>query len=267
VMSACDMNDGVKDGVVENPAKCHPEPKKLLCQGPETDQCLTAPQVAALEKLYRGPGNFPGYPPGGEAHAAGWKPWVTGTGPQTGLTYQFGTQFFINMVYGNPDWDFRTYQVQRDTKVADEKMAPILNSNNPDLKRFHDRGGKLIMYHGWSDAAIPATNSIDYYRSVAKKLGQTKVDSFMRLYMVPGMQHCGNGDAPNSFGQGAAARGDAKEHIQQTLEEWVENGSAPTNLVASGHGRTRPLCPYPQVAEYKGSGSTDDAANFRCAAK
>ena len=266
-MAACDTRDGVKDGVIENPAACRVEPKKLLCQGAETDQCLTAPQVATLEKLYRGPGVFPGYPAGGEAHAAGWKPWVVGTGPKQSLTYAFGTQFFINMVYSNPSWDFGTYQVKRDTKLADERMAPILNATNPDLKPFRDRGGKLILYHGWSDAAIPASNTIDYYRSVTAKLGQPATESFVRLYMVPGMQHCSGGDAPANFGQGGGARTDAQHHVGKAIEEWVENGSAPASIIASGHGRTRPLCPYPQVAQYNGSGSTDDAANFHCAAR
>src|SRR5215813_4086622 len=114
---------------------------------------------------------FPGYPMGGEAEPGGWGPWITGLEPGKASMYAFSTQFFKNMVYSNPEWNFRTFDPVRDTQTADEKFARVLNSNDPDLKRFRDRGGKLILYHGWSDAAIPAYNIIDYYRSVEQKMG------------------------------------------------------------------------------------------------
>lgn len=280
-LAACDGLDGVKDGVIDDPSRCHFDPSTLLCKGPESDACLTSPQLAALEKIYAGPRDakgrqiFPGYPPGGETGRGGWSPWILGAKPGASLQFFFGTQFFSNMVFQNAAWDLRTFNVDRDTKLADDKMGRILNATDPDLKRFRDRGGKLIMYHGWSDAAIAAPNSIEYYQSVVEKMGQAQAGSFFRLFMVPGMQHCGGGPGPDSFGQGSAAQGGPQEDLDSALERWVEKGIAPDQVVAtkyktdlkpsSGVVRTRPLCSYPQVAHWKGTGSTDDAANFTCA--
>jgi feruloyl esterase len=280
-LAACDAHDGVKDRIIENPAQCRFDPSGLLCKGQESDACLTAPQLTALQQLYGGLRDkngktvFPGYPMGGEAEQGGWGPWITGPEPGKAFMYAFSTQFFKNMVYSNPDWDFRTFDPVRDTQTADEKFARILNSNDPDLKRFRDRGGKLILYHGWSDAAIPAYNLVDYYRSVERKTGPPT--SFVRLYMVPGMQHCGGGSGANFFGQFGPGKTAPESNIQTALERWVEDGVAPGPITAmkfkegmnqaSGVAKTHPLCPYPQVAQYKGSGSTDDAANFTCVAK
>ncbi|MGC9973300.1 MAG: tannase/feruloyl esterase family alpha/beta hydrolase [Bryobacteraceae bacterium] len=280
-LAACDALDGVKDGVIENPSRCRFDPSVLQCDGAETDQCLTAPQVIALKKLYAGGRTsggrqvFPGYAPGGEAETGGWMPWITGLAPERSLMFSFGTQFFKNMVYDNAAWDYRTFNVDRDTQAADQKMAPILNATNPDLSRFKARGGKLILYHGWSDAAIAAPNAIDYYQSVVAKMGQKQAHGFVRLFMVPGMQHCGGGSGPNSFGQFGMGSGDPEHNLGAALERWVEHGIAPERIIATKRKndldpksdvlRTRPLCAYPQVARYKGTGSTDDAANFACA--
>ena len=143
------------------------------------------------------------------------------------------------------------------------------------MKAFASHGGKLIIYHGWNDAAISALNSINYYESVRKTMGP-QTDSFLRLYMVPGMQHCGGGPGTDMFGQfGFSPQNDPQHNMYVALEQWVEKGSAPTSLIASrldGEGpaarviKTRPLCAYPQEAKYKGSGDTNDAANFACAA-
>src|ERR1039458_673413 len=127
-----------------------------------------------------------------------------------------------------------------------------MNATDPDLTKFQRRGGKLILYHGWSDAAIPPYNTIDYYNQVEAKLSPQQAEKFVRLYMAPGVQHCGGGPGPNNFDMNAP------------IEAWVEQGVAPAAIVASMPGRSRPLCPYPQVARWKGSGSTDDAANFAC---
>ena len=280
-LAACDLLDGVKDGVIENPAQCRFDPATLLCKGAESDDCLTAPQVAALKKIYAGPRNSkgkqitPGYSPGGEAEQGGWAAWITGPAPEKSLMFAFGTNFFRNMVYSDPAWDYRKFDLDRDTKAADNKMAAILNATNPDLGKFKKRGGKLIIYHGWSDAAIPATTTVDYYRSVLSKMGANNTAAFVRLYMVPGMQHCGGGSGPNSFGQASLNPGDAQHDINTALERWVEDDAAPTQIIAtkyktgvnpaSGVVRTRPLCPYPQIAKWNGTGSTDDAANFVCA--
>lgn len=279
-LAACDSLDGIKDGVIDDPSQCRFDPAVLLCKGPESGSCLTAPQVAALKKIYGGPRDskgaqlFPGYSPGGEAETGGWATWITGAAPEQSLLFAFGTQFFKNMVYGDPAWDFRTFQVDRDAKAADDRMARALNATDPDLRRFQERGGKLILYHGWSDAAIPATNTIDYYRSVLSRMGARQSGAFLRLFMVPGMQHCGGGSGPNVFGQAGAPQGDPQRDIAAALERWVESGVAPERIVAtkyksgtnpsSGALRTRPLCSYPQVARWNGTGSTDDAANFSC---
>jgi len=279
-LAACDAGDGVKDGVIEDPAQCRFDPAVLLCQGAESDSCLTQPQLATLKKLYDGPRTskgaqiMPGYSPGGEAEPGGWAAWITGPSQGKSLLYAFGTQFFSNMVFDQASWDWKTFQVDRDMKVADDKMAGIMNAGDADLKNFQARGGKLILYHGWSDAAIPAQSTINYYRSVEKKMGAKQVSQFVRLYMVPSMEHCGGGAGATTFGQGGVGQGDAQHDIDAALERWVEQNSAPAEIIASkfqtgtnpasGIARTHPLCPYPQKAYYKGTGSTDDAANFVC---
>jgi feruloyl esterase len=237
--------------------------------------------VTALKKIYAGPHDsaghqiFPGYMPGAEEGPGGWAPWITGPAPGRSLLFSFGTQFFSDMVYEQGAWDYKTFNVDQATKLADAKTARALNATDPNLKPFRARGGKLIMYHGWSDAAIPAPNTIDYYNSVVASLGQRAIDTFLRLFMVPGMQHCGGGPGPNSFGQGANSPPYDPEHNSYTaLEQWVEKGVAPSKIIAtkyvddSNHAQgvkmTRPLCTYPQVAKYKGAGDTNDAANFVC---
>jgi feruloyl esterase len=189
------------------------------------------------------------------------------------LQYAFGTNFFKYMVFDNPDWDIKTFSVEHDMKVADDKVGQILNATDANLKKFKDRGGKLIVYHGWSDAAIPPVNAIEYYKSVVAKMGAKQTDQFVRLFMVPGMQHCGGGPGPSNFGQTSDVESDALHDVNRAVEQWVENGAAPKQIIAtkykgtnaaSGVERTRPLCPYPQVAQWKGSGSTDEAANFTC---
>jgi hypothetical protein len=178
-------------------------------------------------------------------------------------------------VYENATWDPKTFDLDKDTKAADEKTGRILNATDPNLKAFKDRGGKLILYHGWSDAAIPAENTISYYRSVVARMGQRSAKQFIRLFLVPGMQHCAGGPGTDSFGQaGPSIQADAEHDISLALERWVEKGIAPESIIAAkrapnaepGKGivRTRPLCAYPKVARWKGTGSTDDAANFAC---
>jgi feruloyl esterase len=178
------------------------------------------------------------------------------------------------MIYNDPAWDFKTFNLDKDSKLADVKLASALNATDPNLKAFKARGGKLILYHGWSDAALPPVNTINYFQSVVSKMGQRDAGSFIRLFMVPGMQHCGGGPGPNSFGAVVTSgQSDAQHDMSIALERWVEEGAAPDQIIASKRQgidpkspitRTRPLCPYPQVARYKGSGSTDDAANFVC---
>jgi feruloyl esterase len=275
-LTACDRLDGVTDGVVENPGECRFDPATLLCQGAESDTCLTGPQVESVKRIYGGLRDskgkllYPGFAMSGEAEPGGWGPWITGPAPEKSAMFAFGTGVFKYMVHGNPDWDYRKFSVDKDLKAVVAKTSHILDATNPDLRRFEARGGKLILYHGWCDAAIPAQAAIDYYKSVQKKMGAKRSAGFVRLFLAPGVQHCGGGAGPNTFGQGGVARGDAGSNIAAALERWVEQGISPEQIVASrGSGagaRTRPLCAYPKVARYKGTGNTDTAESFECAA-
>jgi Tannase and feruloyl esterase len=280
VLASCDARDGVADSVLDDPTKCGFDPAVLLCKGAETDECLTEKQIASLKRIYAGPRNakgqliIPGFTPGGETGPGGWGPWITGATPTTAAQFFFSTQAFKNMVYNDPNWDYKTFDLERDGKLAHEKLAPVLNATDPNLKAFSARGGRLILYHGWNDAALPPMNTVNYFQSVVAKLGQRQADSFMRLYMAPGLQHCFGGPGPDNFGQMVTrAQSDPQNDLTLALERWVDQGVAPAEIIATKRQsanpqapvlRTRPLCPYPQVARYKGSGSTDEAANFKC---
>jgi len=279
-LDSCDGIDAVKDGVIEDPTQCRFDPSRLLCKGADNDACLTGPQLAALKSIYEGPKDSkgisinPGFSPGGEAEPGGWAAWITGTEPRKSAQFAFGNNFFQNIVYSDPAWDYKTSNPEHNAKVADDRVASIFNATDPNLKKFKDRGGKLILYHGWSDAAIPALSTIDYYQSVQKKMGGRDTGQFVRLFMVPGMQHCGNGSGPNTFGQATVGYGEPDHDIDAALERWVEQGTAPEQIIAtkykangnleSGVARTRPLCAYPKTAHYRGSGSTDEASSFIC---
>jgi hypothetical protein len=283
VNAACDAQDGVADGILNEPNKCKFDPAVLLCKEGDSEKCLTALQITALKKLYAGPsdakGNliFPGYVPGAEEGRGGWAAWITGPAPGKSLLFAFGGGYFSNMVYEKADWNYRDATVDDTLKVAEAKTAEVLDSNDANLAAFKARGGKLILYHGWDDPAISALNSIHYFENVGSRMGGKERDAFARLYMMPGVQHCGGGPGPASFGQNAGAdRKDAQHNVQLALEQWVEKGIAPASIVATkyvdddpgkGVKMTRPLCPYPQVAKYKGSGDSNDAGNFVCAAE
>ncbi len=275
VTAACDALDGVKDGVIDDPRACHFDPAVLTCR-PDQDPatCFTAKQVKAVKDIWAGPKNskgeaiYPGYLPGGEAVAGGWDRYVTGTGPLTSRHYQLADGFLKNIVFGEPNFDFRTFNYEHDFPAALAKVSKSIDAMDPNLVPLDRRGGKLIVYHGWSDASIPPMNSVDYYESVVSKVGGSgnhaaaleKTQSFFRLFMVPGMLHCSGGPGTDNF------------DMLTALENWVEKSEAPARIVASHLtsgkvDRTRPLCPYPQVAAYTGSGSTDDAANFVCRMK
>ena len=272
VNEACDRQDGVADGILNDPRQCHFDPAVLTCTESESDKCLTAAQVTALKKLYQGPHDnngqiFPGFPPGAEEGEGGWSTWITGSAPGRALLFFFANGYFSNMIYNKADWDYKTADLSQATKASDEQGAKNLNATDPDLERLKSRGSKLIIYHGWNDPAISAINSIDYYNQVVKKMGAQNVDSFLRLYMVPGMQHCGGGPGASLF---------SARDVQLALEDWVEKGVAPSRVVATPHsagpassndaGMTRPLCPHPQAAKYKGTGDPKRAESFDCAA-
>ena len=286
VNEACDAKDGVTDGILNDPRQCHFDPASLLCKAVDTDDpanfCLTQPQVTTLKKLYQGAHDskgrviFPGFVPGGEDGQGGWGLWIIGPAPGKALLFVFDNGFFSDMVYDKADWDYKKANLDEAVAAADAKYANVLNATDTNLKPFESHGGKLIIYHGWNDSGISPLNTINYYESVQNKMGKQEADSFLRLYMVPGMQHCGGGPGPDVFGQmGFSTSDDPQHNIYLALEQWVEKGSAPSTVIATkqaGEGATaavkmtRPLCAYPQVAKYKGSGDTNDAANFVCGA-
>ena len=274
-VAQCDALDGVKDGLIEDPRACHFDPGPIRCKGAETDECLTAAQVTALRKIYAGPKNartgaqiFPGYSPGVEGAPDTWAAWIIPGAKGSPQQFGFANSFYLQAVYEGLKTDFHALNFDTDVAYADEKAGPLLNSTNPDLRTFRAHGGKLIQYHGWGDAAIAPQNSIDYYEMVQGFMtkypnGRGSVDDFYRLFMIPGMGHCGGCIGPNGVGDIAGA-----------LELWVEKGVAPEQFVGTGKSvsepgkaLTRPICAYPKVARYKGSGDINDAANFVCAVK
>ncbi|MBV8115482.1 MAG: tannase/feruloyl esterase family alpha/beta hydrolase [Silvibacterium sp.] len=286
--AACDAKDGVRDGVLSDPTQCRFNPEVLVCNGAESDSCLTVPQIAALKSIYAGArdesGNliFPGIPLGAEDGAGGWALWIFGKEQGKSLMSSFVTGYFSNMVYSSKNWNFRTANVANSLQLANQKTGNVLNATDPNLKPFFDRGGKLIIYHGWNDPAISAFNSINYYHSVSQTLGTKETERSMRLYMVPGMQHCAGGPGATSFGQFEPdVPHDAQHDIFAALVEWVEKGNAPSTLIASHFAdekagadppatgsktpeMTRPLCPYPQEAKYSGKGDQNSASSFSC---
>jgi feruloyl esterase len=260
-LRACDAADGVRDGVIENPLACQVDPQALRCQPGQTQDCLSGPQIQALQKIYgdahdrAGNRIFPGLAPGSES---GWP-------AMSANQVSFAQTFYRYLVFQQPDWNYANMDFERDVATADQRIGGIVNSIDPDLRPFASRGGKLLQYHGWSDPLISPYNSVAYYESVLARFGAARdrgaalaaVQRFHRLFMVPGMAHCRGGEGTDTFdGLGA-------------LQRWVEQGEAPARLEAAKLSdgitvRTRPLCPYPQVARYQGRGSTDVAANFAC---
>ncbi len=280
-LAACDAADGIADGVLDDPRTCAFDPAVLLCKGADLADCLTAAQVATLKSLYAGVRTSAGplhgpHLPGGVTGDGSWARWITGSGPGQSLQASFTTSFFRFMVHEKPDWELARFEVERDTRLADRKLGRALNAVDPDLRPFGRRGGKLILYHGWSDPPISPLNTIDYYQKVVARAGARVADGFVRLFMAPGMLHCSGGEGPGNFQGDSALAPDADHDIDLALERWVEEGVAPARIIAarykaggdprSGAVRTRPLCPYPQVARWSGTGSTDEASNFACTA-
>jgi hypothetical protein len=271
VLAQCDAQDGLKDGILNDPRSCHFDPEQMLCKSGDELNCLTAPQVVALRKLYSGGKDskgttiFPGLMPGDEAD---WKAWAIGSGPSES---RYTLNFFRYMVYDDPAWSGLKANVDEAQRAANERMAEPLNATDPDLSRFTARGGKLILYHGWNDPAISPLNTITYFENVGAKLGSAQVEKSVRLYMVPGMSHCAGGPGPSAFGQLGIPTAKGNGAFSQ-LQDWVEIGNAPATIVATKYtadGKvemTRPLCPYPQIAQYDGHGNPNDSESFSCGA-
>ncbi len=258
VLAACDAADGVEDRVVGDPERCDFDPGVLECSGGAGDDCLTAAQVATAEMMYSSPENpktgraITGVLPGSEPNWTdmGW----TRSARATGIDqYRY-------LIHGDLDWSIDQFDFDADIVAAEEIDNDTLNALDPNLRPFFDRGGKLLAYHGWADAQISPANATQYYDRVIEAVGdEAMVQDGFRLFMAPGMGHCAGGEGPNAF------------DALTVMEEWVERGNAPDQIIASrtrdgAVDRTRPLCPYPQLAVYSGSGSTDDAANFVCQA-
>jgi feruloyl esterase len=255
-MAMCDARDGLKDGLISDPVGCDFDPGVLQCKGGDTKACLTAAQVTAARKIYAtvsdprtGEVLTAGLEPGSELHWGG----VAGRDPH----YMYFS-LFQHVVFPNQDFDYRDIDVAKHLDRARAADAGILAATSADLTPFISRGGRLLMYHGWADQNIPPLGSVAYYDRVVDTLGKARTEEGVRLYMVPGMGHCGGGHGPNEF------------DMLEVLEQWRELGHAPAAVVATQREngevvRTRPLCPYPQVAKYDGTGSIDDAANFSCA--
>jgi feruloyl esterase len=256
-LDACDKLDGVQDGIIDDPSRCHFDPKVIECTGPDAPTCLTPAQLDSVQKLYAGPKNprtgkqiFPGEEPGSEL------PWVgLAKGP---LPMMIPLTYFKYVVFKNPDWQWQTLNFDKDVALADRLTAKILDATDPHLNAFKAHGGKLLMYHGWADGTIVPRVSVNYYQSIVKAMGGAKkTEDFARLFMIPGMGHCQGGPGTDTFDKVGV------------LEQWVEKGVAPDKIIASHQTKgvvdmTRPLCPYPQVARWTGTGSTIDAANFKC---
>jgi feruloyl esterase len=297
VLAQCGALDGVQDpGFVANPALCHFDPSVLQCAGGQTTDCLTEKQVQTVLAVYKGPTDgrtgqslFPGFEPGSETL---WGA-ITPTGTVGG--FAIADSYFQYFVFGDPNWDYLTLNYTTDLTAAEQQDHGVVGAQNSNLVRFTGNGGKLIQYHGWADTTIASGSSTNYYTRVAMgRAGNTpeqrinaiatpvsqgqleRLYEYYRLFMVPGMAHCLGGPGPNTFGQPFAQTvpvGDAQHDIITALEQWVEKGVAPEQIIATkyvndipsqGVAFSRPLCPYPMTAHYSGSGDQTNAASFNC---
>jgi feruloyl esterase len=261
-VAQCDASDGLKDGIITDPRTCNFDPSKL--------QGFSPAKIEALKMIYQGPVNprtgvplYAGLEPGGEGPQPGNPGW--------GLIMNGETPFAIDnavlgaMGFGDPNWDWRTFDFDRDVELVDAKLFGTLNAVDPDLRDFKKGGGKLIVWHGWNDPGVMPQQTIDYFDSVVEYAGKAMggdgaefTDEYLRLFMLPGVGHCRGGVGPDQADWMAALAG------------WVEQGKQPDTITARTvrEGKTtmtRPLCPHPQVAQYKGRGDANDAASFECA--
>jgi len=279
-LAACDALDGVRDHVIGDPAQCHFDPQVLLCKNGDAGDCLTQPQINTVKALYSGIKDahgaliFPGSSMGDETS---WGRWVIGDNPGAALGPRFVENYFRYMVTGDPKANVLATSVDNLLRQSRDKEAANLDAINPDLSPFAARGAKLILYHGWNDPAISPQNTVDYFESVEHRMGAGKVATFARLYMVPGAEHCAQGPGASSFGQlGMPTAKGPKYGLFDSLQNWVENGSPDDTVIATHFSAgkngamapafTRPLCAWPKVARYSGSGDPNEAASFACAA-
>jgi feruloyl esterase len=255
ILKACDAKDGLPDGLIEDPESCHFDPKILHCKAADGPGCLTARQVQTAQALL-GPATtasgktlFPGLEPGTELR---WGRLAAGPQPAD----LFADEFRY-VVYQDPNWDWRTFDLERDAARA-HAVDKDIDELDPDLTAFADHGGKLLLYHGWADQQVPPGSTTDFYKSLVQANGgMQQVSAWARLFMAPGMAHCSGGEGPDTFDKIGV------------MEQWVEHGHPPASIPAAHQAngitdRTRPLCPYPQLAHYNGAGSIDRASSFSC---
>jgi feruloyl esterase len=285
VLAQCVGHDGglSTDKFLNNPLACPFNPAKLLCTGNNASACLTQDKVNAIRKIFSGPpGIFPGYRLGaGEANdAVNWPEWMTDSGNPASATQANGANgYFQDIVFPNSGWTPNSFTIEENAQQAEAQTGAIFNAADPNLRPFKLRGGKLIQYAGWSDSAISPQKDIDYHRAVTEAVsGPEETQAFYRLFMVPGMGHCGSGPSANAFGgiQGVPNGpnpADPADDVLSALDQWVENGVAPEKIIATkyvnddptqGVAFQRPLCPFPTISKYTGTGSPTDAASFAC---
>jgi hypothetical protein len=269
VLKACDAADGVTDGVVNDPPACKFDLASVTaCAGDVAGpECLTRAQRATIQRIYSPLTDdkgvvYEGQPVGAEALPGSWLAWITGnerafaaTG-QPALGWAFSTEFFKYFVFADPAWDYSKYDVAKNWRGDTQTFTALINADNPDLSAFRAHKGKLLLWHGWADPALNPLATIRYYKDVVGRDPRAADD--VRLFLLPGVLHCGGGPGPSQFDQFTP------------IVDWVESGPPPATLLATKPAagdqpaRSRPLCPYPAKAAYKGSGSTDEAANFTC---
>jgi feruloyl esterase len=245
VLDACDTNDGLRDGLIDDPESCHVDFKNLECPAADRPDCLTPRQVQTAQTITSpaattaGEVLFPRLEPGTELR---WGRLAGGPRPADIFVDQFRY-----VVYQDPDWDWRSFDLERDSAKANAVDKDV-DELDPHLAAFARRGGKLFIYHGWADQQLAPGSSIEFYDSVLKlSANPAQVPNWIRLFMVPGMGHCTGGEGPDTFDK------------ISVIERWVA-----AHNTAGKVDRTRPLCPYPQVARYNGAGSIDEASNFTC---
>ena len=270
VLAQCDAIDGLEDGSIEDPRACDPRPETLQCpHNHDAPNCLTTVQVNALKAIYGGPRNskgeqlYPGFLPGGETPDLsfnGWDAWLVANEdwPSFSRFIMDGFLHYLAFTPDRPGFNFNNFNFNTHP-IAMQSAAHLFNADNSNLAAYRQRGGKLLMYQGWSDVAQSALRTINYFEEVRHRYGKSTTNQFARLFMAPGMYHCDSGPGPNTFDK------------LSVLETWVERGQTPKSIIAThfnddtgDQDRTRPLCAYPQVAHYKGIGDINVAANFRC---
>jgi hypothetical protein len=274
VMAICDAFDGLKDGLIDDPRKCNIDPALDVPQcpaGTDRPDCLTGAQAAAVSKVYGGPVSngkpyFPGFMPGSEqvtnlfggGTGSGWMNVIVASKPDAkpaDFNLAENTMRYLVHTPPKPDYDFMTFNFDKDLGLLDN-WSKQADAKDPDLSKFRRRGGKLLMTYGWADSILQPLMGVNYYEQALSKNGRGTTD-FFRLFMIPGMAHCSGGI------------GTDRHDPMTAIVNWVEKGVAPASITASRVVnnqvvRTRPLCPYPQVARYKGEGSIDEADNFKC---